>query len=69
MKETHLRSVVKSISWRIIATLTTIVLVFIFTGSFSLSLGIGCFDVAAKTVFYYLHERAWNSISFGKMGA
>lgn len=66
MKETHARSLTKTISWRFIATLTTTVLVYIFTGSLTLSLGVGFFEVISKLIFYYLHERAWDGISWGK---
>jgi len=66
MKETHLRSFFKGITWRIIATVTTMTLVFIFTGDFVLTLGVGFFEVIAKLIFYYLHERVWNRIRWGK---
>lgn len=62
------RSIVKSISWRVIATITTMVLVFIFTGSFALSLSIGFFEVVAKMVIYYFHERTWNKFKWGIRG-
>jgi uncharacterized membrane protein len=65
-KESHTRTVVKSISWRVVATLTTMVIVYIFTGEALTSLGVGFFEVLAKITFYYLHERAWNRISWGQ---
>lgn len=64
--ETHRRTVMKTVSWRIVATLTTMTIVYIFTGKFLLSLGIGGVEVVAKILFYYLHERAWNFVSWGK---
>jgi adenylylsulfate kinase len=60
------RSVLKSISWRIIATSTTMFLVYIFTGQLVFTLGIGFFDVVLKILFYILHERVWNRIEFGR---
>lgn len=66
MKETHPRSILKSITWRILATLTTMILVFIFTGSFIISLGVGFFEVILKIIIYYLHERVWNRINWGR---
>ena len=65
-KETHLRSFFKGMTWRIIATLTTMVLVFIFTGNFVLTLGVGFFEIISKLIFYYFHERIWNRIRWGK---
>lgn len=66
VRETHRRTVMKSVSWRIVATLTTMCIVYIFTGEFLLSLGVGAVEVIAKIVFYYLHERAWEMVSWGK---
>jgi len=67
MADKHIRSITKGISWRVIATITTMTLVFLFTGDVSLSLGIGAFDVLLKLVFYYAHERAWNGIAWGRV--
>lgn len=64
--ESHKRTIVKTISWRIVATLTTITIVFFFTRQLFLSLGVGFFEVVSKISFYYLHERAWGKISWGK---
>jgi uncharacterized membrane protein len=65
MAESHRRSVAKAATWRMIATLTTMGLVFVFTGEIALSLGVGVFDVVLKLLFYYLHERAWNTVTWG----
>ena len=48
------------------ATVTTMVIVYIFTGDFAASLGVGAVEVIAKILFYYLHERAWEMVSWGK---
>ena len=62
----HFRSVAKALSWRVIATLTTMIAVFIVSGGlWELALGVGIIDVVAKLVLYYLHERAWINISWG----
>ena len=65
--EKPLRSIMKGISWRVIASVTTIVLVYLFTRSFTLSLEVGAIEVVAKLTFYYLHERAWNKVRWGKV--
>lgn len=64
--ESHTRTVIKAVSWRILATFTTMTIVFIFTKRMLLSLGVGLIEVIAKVTFYYLHERAWQKISWGK---
>lgn len=62
----HIKSIIKGITWRVIATLTTFILVLIFTGEINLALGVGIFDILLKLLFYYLHERAWNRTNWGK---
>ena len=65
-KDSPARSATKALTWRVVATLTTICIVYIFTGKLALSLGVGGVEVLAKMLFYYLHERAWTRIAFGK---
>ena len=65
-REKHIRSVVKAISWRIIATLSTMLIVFAFTQKVALSLSIGMIEVSVKLILYYLHERVWVGVPFGK---
>ena len=42
-------------------------LVYIFTGKLKISIGVGLVEVITKTVFYYVHERMWVRISWGKI--
>ncbi|MBZ9572361.1 DUF2061 domain-containing protein [Patescibacteria group bacterium] len=67
MKANHRRSIIKSISWRFLATLTTMIIVFIFTGEILLSFGVGFFEVILKLILYYIHERLWNRTSWGRL--
>ena len=53
------RHLLKTITWRIIATLTTILLAWLFTKDTALALKFGAVEVIIKMVFYFLHERAW----------
>lgn len=57
---------VKAVTWRVIATTTTMLLVYIFTGELDLSLWVGFFDVFMKLAFYFLHERAWDRVWYGR---
>lgn len=59
MQELRRRSLVKGISWRLFATLDTILLALIFTGSAAAALSIGALELVTKTLWYYAHERAW----------
>ena len=66
MNEHRKRSLMKTITWRAIATTTTMALVFLSTGELTLTLSIGALDVIFKLIFYYAHERAWNVVPWGK---
>ena len=60
------RHIAKTISWRIIGTLDTIILSGIITGSLTLGLAIGGVEIITKMILYFLHERAW--YRFSKFG-
>lgn len=53
------RHIAKTISWRAIGTLDTIILSGIITGSWELGLAIGGVEVFTKMILYFLHERIW----------
>ena len=57
--ESHLHSILKAVSWRILATTATILIVFAFTGKLALSAGVGMVEVIIKLILYYYHERVW----------
>jgi uncharacterized membrane protein len=60
------RHILKTISWRIIGTIDTMILSWIITGSWKLGLAIGGVEVITKMVLYFLHERIWYKfIKFG----
>ena len=61
-----MRSVLKGITWRLLATLTTVVIAFCLTGEKGLALQIGALEFVAKLAIYYMHERVWVRIQFGK---
>lgn len=60
------RSIAKTATWRITATLDTMLLAWFFTGSPAAAVTIGSLEILTKLVLYYLHERFWNKISFKK---
>ena len=65
--ETNRRSVVKALTWRVIASLdTTVIAYFVTGGDIKKALAIGGFEVITKMVIYFFHERAWNKIKWGK---
>ncbi len=66
MKEKHYRSVVKGISWRMVGTMDTIFLSWLFTGSITSALKIGSIEVFTKIFLYYVHERIWLKLKYGR---
>jgi len=64
-EDSHIRSLVKGVSWRFFGTIDTIILALIFTGSLQKALSIGFIEFITKILLYYLHERAWTRISYG----
>ena len=65
-RETHARSVAKAISWRVMGTIATAALVFIFTKRLVLSLAVGGLEFVSKIGLFWLHERVWDRLRFGR---
>ena len=61
-----MRSALKGFTWRLVATFTTIVIVYCITGEQAKALQIGAIEFVAQFAVYYLHARAWLRISFGQ---
>jgi len=59
------RHIAKTITWRIIATTTTVGFTWLVTRDWSIATSVGAFNVFAKSIFYYLHERAWYRTKYG----
>lgn len=66
MTNTVFRSALKTITWRIIGTIDTILISYFITGSFKIGVAIGGIEVFSKMILYFLHERVWQRINFGK---
>lgn len=59
------RHILKTITWRIIGTLDTMILGWIVSGNPMTGLKIGGFEIVTKMVLYYAHERVWFKFNFG----
>jgi len=66
VRETNTRSIAKAISYRVLGSTSTAAIVFLFSHKLSLSLGVGLIDSVVKVAMYFLHERVWNHIDFGR---
>ena len=60
------RSLAKTISWRIVGTVDTVIISWLLTGTLTLALSIGAIELVSKMILYFFHERAWNQIKWGK---
>ena len=65
VKESKVRSALKGLSWRIIATLTIILIVYVKTGEIESALESGAIEFVIKYLLYFAHERAWAQIPLG----
>ncbi len=65
-KETNKRSIVKGISWRLVATTTTVIIVYLFFGRLDLAIMAGLIESVLKVVLYWGHERVWHKLRWGK---
>lgn len=63
--ESFTRSTVKTATWRLLASLDTMLLAWFFTGNILTAISIGGFEVITKLFLYFFHERIWLKISFG----
>lgn len=62
----HLRSLVKAIVWRVVGSLDTFMLSYIVTGKLKYAIQIASVEALTKIFLYYLHERVWKMIRWGK---
>lgn len=65
-REAHTRSFIKAVTWRITGSVDTFVLSLIITGSLKWAGSIASTEMITKIVLYYLHERAWSMVSWGR---
>lgn len=68
MKVTKSRSFVKALSYRIWGTLSSFAVAYVLTGSAELSGLIAFWETVVKVGIYYVHERGWNFIQWGRRG-
>ena len=64
--ELQKRTIAKTLTWRVTASLTTFIIAWILTGDFLIGVSIGSIEAIAKFFLYYFHERIWNNISWAK---
>jgi uncharacterized membrane protein len=60
------RSLAKAISWRIFSFILTILIIYAYTKNIKQSIGVGAGIDIVKMILYYIHERIWNRVHFGR---
>ncbi|MGK3745981.1 MAG: putative membrane protein [Bacillariaceae sp.] len=61
-EDSHIRSLTKGLTWRFVASTTTIIIAWYITGETTLAFQIGFIEFFAKITIYYIHERIWAKI-------
>lgn len=64
--DSNLKSILKTISWRVVGTIDTMLISYIITGNFATAFSIGSVEVVTKMILYYLHERVWATVKVRK---
>ena len=64
--DSAVRSLTKAISWRVTGTIDTFIISWFITGQVLIASGIAFTEIMTKIVLFWLHERVWNKISWGK---
>ena len=60
------RSIAKAVSYRILGSAVTGIIFYLLTGKGGLSLGAGLLDMVMKIAVYYVHERVWDKVEYGR---
>jgi uncharacterized membrane protein len=67
VRDRPMKSVLKSITCRIVGTIDTILISYLLTGKVLIAFSIGSLEVFTKMFLYFLHERLWEQIRWGRM--
>ena len=66
MNESNVRSIIKTITWRLTGSGATLLISYLISHNFAMSSTIALTQLLANTVLYYVHERIWNRFRWGK---
>lgn len=65
-KESHARSIVKSITYRVLIVISIFIITLLTTGRLADAAAITGISAITGTIIYYLHERVWSRIHWGR---
>lgn len=66
MTETSYRTIVKTVSWRVIATIATFIVSYLISQNIEIASSIASIQIFIHTGLYFIHERVWLQINWGK---
>jgi uncharacterized membrane protein len=66
VSDQHRRSLVKTVSWRITGTGATFLISYLVLGNVMVAGSIAVIQLVANTVLYFVHERIWNIVKWGR---
>jgi uncharacterized membrane protein len=67
MADKHYRSLAKAVSWRMTGSIDTAIITFLITGKWTFALAISGVELFTKIGLFYVHERVWEKLSFGRV--
>ena len=66
MSDTSKRSLIKTVTWRVTGSSATFLIAYFMTGNFAIAGVIGIVQLISNSILYFIHERVWNQIKWGK---
>jgi uncharacterized membrane protein len=66
MADKHYRSLIKAVSWRITGSIDTMIITYLITRKWTFALAVSGVELFTKIGLYYVHERVWEKLSFGR---
>jgi len=66
LNDSNSRSLVKTITWRVTGSSATFLIAYLLIGNFAVAGVIGVTQLISNTILYYVHERIWNKVGWGK---
>ena len=69
MTDSTLRSLAKTVSWRITGSSATFLISYLVSGDLTIAGLIALIQLTANTILYFIHERIWNKIYWGRKSA
>lgn len=65
IRESRIRHIAKTVTWRAVGTLDTMTLAWLITGNPMAGVKIGSSELFTKMILYYIHERIWYRLNYG----